>query len=109
MYKQINIDTYSSIITSIAVSAASQVDGIASVTYEPGLITNNSSRRKRSAVEVIIFDNLVTINISVNVYYGKVIPVVVCNLQEKIKKEVEASTSLTVKTVNVNVVGSVNI
>lgn len=108
MYKQINVETYTNIITSIAVSAASQVDGVASVTYEPGLIVNNSSRRKRNAVEVIIFDNLVTINISINIYYGKVIPVVVCKLQEKIKKEVEAATSLTVKTVNVNVVGSVN-
>lgn len=98
---------YESIASSIVVSAASQVDGIASITYEPGLITSNSKKKKGSAVDVNIVDNLVTINISVNVYYGKVIPVVVCNLQEKVKKEFEAATSLKVKKVNVTVVGSI--
>ena len=99
---------YESIASSIVVSAASQVDGIASITYEPGLIVPSTGKKKKgSAVEVIIVDNLATINISVNVYYGKVIPVVVCNLQEKVKKEFEAATSLKVKKVNVTVVGSI--
>ena len=107
MENHIDSKKYESIASSIVVSAASQVDGIASVTYEPGLIVPSSKKKKGSAVEVVIVDNLATINVSVNVYYGKVIPVVVCNLQEKIKKEFEAATSLKVKKVNVTVVGSI--
>ena len=107
MENHIDSKKYESIASSIVVSAASQVDGIASVTYEPGLMVPSSKKKKGSAVEVVIVDNLATINVSVNVYYGKVIPVVVCNLQEKIKKEFEAATSLKVKKVNVTVVGSI--
>ena len=108
MENHIDNQKYQSIASSIVVGAASQVDGIASITYEPGLIVPSTKKKKKgSAVEVIIVDNLATINVSVNVYYGKVIPVVVANLQEKIKKEFEAATSLKVKKVNVTVVGSI--
>ena len=108
MDNHIDYKKYESIASSIVVGAASQVDGIASVTYEPGLMVPTSTKKKKgSAVEVIIVDDLATINVSVNVYYGKVIPVVVANLQEKIKKEFEAATSLKVKKVNVTVVGSI--
>ena len=107
MENHIDSQKYESIASSIVAAAASQVDGIASITYEPGLIVPSQGKKKKSAVEVTIVDNLATINISVNVYYGKVIPVVVCNLQEKVKKEFEAATSLKVKKVNVTVVGSV--
>jgi len=104
----IDNERYESIATSIVVSAASQVDGIASITYEPGLIVPSQGKKKKeSAVQVNIVDDMATINISVNVYYGKPIPVVVCNLQEKVKKEFEAATSLKVKKVNVTVVGSI--
>ena len=44
----------------------------------------------------------------VNIYYGYVIPVVVCKLQEKIKQEIEKSTFYKVSSVNVNVVGIVS-
>ena len=100
--------TYNNVIESIVVAAASQVDGIASVTYEPGLVIPSGKKKKMSAVECVIRDNVVSVNISVNVYYGKVIPIVVSKLQEKIKKEIEASTSFKVKKINVTVVGSVN-
>jgi uncharacterized alkaline shock family protein YloU len=100
--------TYNNIITSIVVAAASSVAGVAAVTYEPGLIVPTQKKKNQSAVETIIKDDYVTVNLSINVYYGKVIPVVVCNLQEKIKKEIESSTSLKVKKINVTVVGSVN-
>ena len=78
MEKHIDSKKYESIASSIVVGAASQVDGIASITYEPGLlVTTMGKKKKGSAVDVIIVDDQVTINISVNVYYGKVIPVVV--------------------------------
>lgn len=98
--------TYVNVIASIAGSAASQVKGIASVSYEAGL--KGAVKNKRgNAILVKIKDNTVTIDISVNVYYGNIIPQVVCKLQEKIKEEVEKSTYYKVKNINVTIVGVV--
>ena len=103
-------DTYINIISSIAVSAASQVDGVASVSYESGLTnTTQKKKKKQTAVSVVVRNNLVYIQIAINVFYSKRIPVVVCNLQEKIKENVEKATCYKVKNIDVTVVGSVAI
>ena len=103
-------ETYINVISSITGSAASQVDGVVSVTYgntQKQKIGRKSSS-KNKAIDVVIYDNrLAKIEISVNIYYGYVIPVVVCKLQEKIKQEIEKSTFYKVSSVNVNVVGIV--
>lgn len=99
--------TYVSVIASIAGSAASQVKGVASVSYEAGLKGASGKGRKNNAILVKIKNDTVTVDISVNVYYGNVIPQVVCKLQEKIKEEVEKSTYYKVKNVNVTIVGVV--
>ena len=83
-------ETYINVISSITGSAASQVDGVVSVTYGNGKKTKIGRKTsvKNKAIDVVIYDNrLVKIEISVNIYYGYVIPVVVCKLQEKIKHE----------------------
>ncbi len=100
-------ETYINIISSITGSAASQVEGVVSVNYGSDSKKESAGRRKRNkAIDVILYDNrFVKIEISVNVYYGYVIPVVVCKLQEKIKQEIENSTFYKVSSVNVNVVG----
>ncbi len=104
-------DTYVNVIASIAGSSASQVDGVASVSYEAGLNGKNFNFGKNKRSNAIIVrigkGEMVTIEISVNVYYGRIIPQVVCRLQEKIKEEVEKSTRYKVKNINVNVVGVV--
>ncbi len=102
--------TYINVISSITGSAASQVDGVVSVTYgsTKKQKVGKKSSSKNKAIDVVIYDNrLVKIEISVNIYYGYVIPVVVCKLQEKIKQEIEKSTFYRVSSVNVNVVGIV--
>lgn len=103
-------ETYINVISSITGSAASQVDGVVSVTYgnTKKQKVGRKSTSKNKAIDVVIYDNrLVKIDISVNIYYGYVIPVVVCKLQEKIKQEIEKSTFYKVSSVNVNVVGIV--
>lgn len=103
-------ETYVSIITSVAGSAASQVDGIASVSYEAGLSKNIKlgKNKKNPAISVELYDDMTAIiDVSVNVYYGYVIPRVVAGLQEKIKTEVERATSYKVRAINVNVAGVV--
>ncbi len=103
-------ETYVNIITSVAGSAASQVEGIASVSYEAGLTKNIKlgKKGKSKAISVELYDDMTAIiDVSVNVYYGHVIPRVIAGLQEKIKTEVERATSYKVKAVNVTVAGVV--
>ncbi len=103
-------ETYVNIITSVAGSAASQVDGIASVSYEAGLkkSVKLGKNKKNNAITVELYDDMTAIiDVSVNVYYGHVIPMVIAGLQEKIKTEVERATSYKVKAVNVTVAGVV--
>ena len=103
-------ETYINVISSITGDAAFQVDGVVSVNYgnnKKQKIGRKSSSRNK-AIDVVIYDNrLAKIEISVNIYYGYVIPLVVCKLQEKIKQEIEKSTFYKVSSVNVNVVGIV--
>ena len=103
-------ETYINVISSITGSAASQVDVVVSVTYgnTKKQKVGRKSSAKNKAIDVVIYDNrLVKIELSVNIYYGYVIPLVVCKLQEKIKQEIEKSTFYKVSSVNVNVVGIV--
>ncbi len=102
-------ETYGSIITSVAGSAASQVEGIASVSYEAGLAKNKKlGKNRNNAITVELYDDMTAIiDVSVNVYYGHVIPRVIAGLQEKIKTEVEKATSYKVKAINVTVAGVV--
>lgn len=101
-------ETYINIISSITGSAASQVEGVVSVNYGADGKKDSARRKRNKAIDVILYDNrFVKIEISVNIYYGYVIPVVVCKLQEKIKQEIENSTFYKVSSVNVNVVGIV--
>ncbi len=102
-------ETYVSIITSVAGSAASQVEGIASVSYEAGLAKNKKlGKNRNNAITVELYDDMTAIiDVSVNVYYGHVIPRVIAGLQEKIKTEVEKATSYKVKAINVTVAGVV--
>ena len=102
-------ETYVNIITSVAGSAASQVDGIASVSYEGGLTrTKKRGKNRNNAITVELYDDMTAIiDVSVNVYYGHVIPRVIAGLQEKIKTEVERATSYKVKAINVTVAGVV--
>ena len=105
-----NKDTNVGVISSIACAAASQVDGIASVSYEVGYngpAFTPSKKKRTSAITVTLTDDTAVIDIAVNVFYGYVIPQVVCDMQEKIKQEVEGSTYYKVKAVNVFVAGVV--
>ena len=105
-----NKDTYKGVISSIACGVASQVEGVASVSYEVGYNgpAFTPSRKKRtSAISVTLTDDTATIDIAVNVFYGYVIPQVVCDMQEKIKHAVENSTYYKVKEGSVCVAGVV--
>lgn len=109
MENNVNKETYISIITSIVSVAASQVDGVASISNEAGSIMSRLSlKNKNKSIEVEITpNNQVIISLSINAYYGYQVPSLSCELQDLIVKEVERTTFYTVKAVNVNVVGVV--
>ena len=106
-----NQDTYTGVISSIVSGVASQVEGIASVSYAVGVNgpSFTPSRKSRTnAIVVSLNNDSAIIDIAVNVYYGYVIPQVICVLQEKIKQAVEEATFYKIKSINVFVVGVVS-
>lgn len=100
---------YIGIITSISCVAAAQVEGVASVSCEPGSMIDTIAPKSRStskSVKVEIMPSgSVVIDICINAKFGFTVPKLVCELQETIKSEVEKATSYKVKAVNVNIVG----
>ncbi|MEG1806396.1 MAG: Asp23/Gls24 family envelope stress response protein, partial [Clostridia bacterium] len=81
-------ETYENVISSIAGNCAAHIDGIASVSFEAELKTSPigiAKQKRNKAIVVKIAKEFVTINISINFYYGENIPKTICALQEKIK------------------------
>ena len=90
---------YESIITSLSTVALSRVEGV--VPVSPA----KKAGRNRGVQVFIDDDNLVTVNVSVNIYHDKAVADVAYAIQESIKNDVENATIFKVKSVNVNVVG----
>lgn len=99
--------TYVSVITSIVGSCSTKIKGIASVSNDvtKPIGFNYENSKRNNAVEVNLHNGFIIIDIYINVYFGYVIPKIVCQLQEEIKNEVEKTTAYKVKTINVNIVG----
>ncbi|MEG1609529.1 MAG: Asp23/Gls24 family envelope stress response protein [Clostridia bacterium] len=101
--------TYINVITSVVANCASKIKGVASVSNDIASTEFNNARDgKNNAVIVNLYNGLVVIDLYINVYYGFVIPKIVCELQEEIKKEVEKTTAYKIKNINVNIVGVLN-
>ncbi len=91
-----NFDVFSKVITTLARDAAAEVDGVSLV--EDGRI--------KKAVSVSFLQNeKVQVDIAVTVAFGSSIPAMVAELQEHVKREIEASTKFRVNAVNVSVEG----
>lgn len=95
------------VVSIIAGIAADEIQGIVGI---PQGVSNNISqilKGKKSAnnksVKVTLEEDKAVIEIAVAVEYGVKIPEVVSQVQENIRKTVEAMTGLNVDTVNVNV------
>ena len=97
---------YENIIISLANVIVEQMDGVASIAGRNRSLFKNKPG-KNSGIQIYINDQSVTIDISINVYYGFRVPEVAYNLQKKLQEEIEKATKFNVRTVNVNVVGVV--
>lgn len=102
-------DRYADIISSLAATAIYNIEGVASLSSQSGKLISGSkySSRSRKSIQVYIVDEVVTIDIFLNVYYGYKLPDLAYNIQETVKSEVAKGTHFKVDKVNINVLGVV--
>ncbi len=91
------------VIATIAGLAASEVPGVCSPKGER--FPQGSAVQRYVHTELL--EGRVRLSLSVSIGYGRVLPEVVQELQEKVKTEVERLTTLPVEAVDVEVVGIV--
>ena len=93
------------VIAVVSGVAASEVKGVSGMSNSlAGGITDLIGKKNYSkGVKVNIDGNEVKISIAITVDFGVNIPAVACEVQDKIKREVETMTSLNVVAVDVSV------
>ena len=104
---QDSADKYVSIISSISGVAASSVEGVASISTDPGAMLDSFIGKRARSIRVDTVGNNAVIDITINARYGYKIPELVARIQEKVKSEVEKATFYKVKSVNINIAGVV--
>ncbi len=98
-------DEVISTIASIAIKDVNGVMGL-NTSYVSGIAQKLVKKTPvPRGIKVSIGEDFVVIDISVNVQYGVNIPTVAWDVQDNVKKSVEAMTGLTVEKVNVHIVG----
>ena len=98
-------DEVISTIASIAIKDVNGVMGL-NTSYVSGIAQKLVKKTPvPKGIKVSIGEDFVVIDISVNVEYGVNIPTVAWEVQDNVKKSVEAMTGLTVEKVNVHIVG----
>ena len=93
------------VVTIIAGLAATEVDGVSSMS---GNITNEivskiGIKNLSKGVKVDVIDGIVTVDLSLNIKYGFAIPDVSANVQERVRAAIETMTGLEVGTINVKI------
>ena len=95
------------VVSIIAGLAATEVEGVASMA---GNITNElvsklGMKNLSKGVKIEIIDGVVTVDLTLNIEYGRNILETSKKVQEKVKSAIENMTGLTVLDVNVKIAG----
>ena len=91
------------VVTVIAGLAATEVDGVASM---GGNITNELGVKNLSkGVKVTVLEGVVTVDLTLNIEFGKNILEVSKKVQDKVKSSIENMTGLEVADVNIRIAG----
>ena len=89
------------VVAIVAGLAATDVDGVASMA---GNITNELGKKNLSkGVRVTILEGVVTVDLSLNIEYGRNILETSKKVQEKVKSAIENMTGLEVADVNIHI------
>ena len=97
------------VVATIAGLAATEVDGVASMSSPSSgladMFSRKSNRNLTKGVRIDLEDNRVSVDITITVDYGSPVPDVARNIQENVKKAIETMSGLDVKSVDVHVTG----
>ena len=97
------------VIATIAGLAATEVEGVASMSSPASgladMFSRKTTRNFTKGVRIDLDDNQVTADITIVVEYGSPVPDVARGIQENVKKAIETMTGLTVHSVDVHVSG----
>lgn len=102
-------EKYIKIIESIASVAAFQVEGVASLSNEAGEASNvvGYIKKGKNSVSAYFVGGKIVVDINLNAYDNCRVPALAYRVQQKVKEEIEKSTTYKVKQININVVGIV--
>ena len=93
------------VVAIIAGLAATEVDGVASmagnITYD--LVSKLGMKTLSKGVKVNISGDVITVDLSLNIKYGKNILETSKTVQERVKSSIETMTGLAVSEVNINI------
>jgi uncharacterized alkaline shock family protein YloU len=104
----VNIIISEDVVCGIAVNAAKEVKGVASISTKLTAADIKDIFGRKAVgkgVKVEIVDNDAIINIFLNVKYGSKIPEVAENVQVAVQNAIQSMTGLNVVKVNVHVIG----
>ena len=97
------------VVATIAGLAATEVDGVASMsspsTGFADMFSRKNTRNFTKGVRIDLEGNKVTVDITIVVDYGSPVPDVAKNIQENVKKAIETMSGLDVRSVDVHVSG----
>lgn len=97
------------VVATIAGLAATEVEGVASMTSQSGglaeMFSRKNSRNFTKGVRIDLDNNKVTVDITIVVEYGSPVPDVARSIQENVKKAIETMSGLEVHAVDVHVSG----
>lgn len=102
-----NVNISDEVVAVIASMAAAGVKGVVGMVsgVAGGFAELIGKKNLSKGVKIVKTENQVTLDLSIIVEYGAKIPDVAWEVQEKVKGEVEAMTSLEVAAVNISVEG----
>lgn len=95
------------VVAIIAGLAATEVEGVSSMAgnITNGLVGKLGMKNLSKGVKVVVTEEHVSVDLSLNIKYGYQIPEVSENVQEKVKTAIENMTGLTVLDVNIRIAG----
>ena len=96
------------VVAKMANLAATEVEGVASMTTGNSTIADIFTRRTQNftkGVKIAIENNRVLVDVSIIVEYGNPVPDVAQGIQENVKKAIETMSGLDVQSVDVHVLG----
>ena len=95
------------VVATIAGLAATEVDGVASMSSPASgfadMFSRKNTRNFTKGVRIDLDGNKVTVDITIVVDYGSPVPDVARNIQENVKKAIETMSGLDVRSVDVHV------